>query len=276
MSKEKKRKSKETGELVTIIPGIEFMTVLDLLNVLVADATITFSSNQYMESKVVDSSHVCMLKIEHGIHDDKAANKKLCFDLALAKKYMKKAKWGKTTGRGNQKTYAEQLNVIHDENRNYVGVNTTVDGMETVGFEVKLPDPATMATPPRLPKLDLPAQVKISGQEFLKRVEMCREAGDLMFVEIEDEQLVTYTKNSNSKTFMETKNATAKYEGGKSRAQYSLTYLHPIAKALKNQEITIKTGDNYPVLIECDWDFGYETSTMKVQYFLAPRVESDY
>ena len=155
-------------------------------------------------------------------------------------------------------------------------INTTRDDNTTVGFEVKLLDSAIMASPPAIPNLELPAQVTISGQEFLNRVDLCKQAGDLMSIEIEDGQLVTYTGNDNGKVFVDGKNETAKYDGGKMLSQYSLTYLHPIAKAFKNQEITIKTGDNFPMKIECDWNFGYETRTMKVEYFLAPRVEGDY
>ena len=102
-----------------------------------------------------------------------------------------------------------------------------------------------------------------------------------MRIEIEDGKLITSTvlgeyENSTSVS-TELINETAKHENGRSTAQYSLSYLHGIAKALKKQQITIETGDNYPIRITVDWDFGYESERkLNVQFFLAPRVESDY
>ncbi len=272
--KEKKEKSKETGELVAKVPGVELLTIMDLLSVTTVDARITVDYNGNIESKVVDASHVAMVKINLG-EDVSHDNIKFDLDLSVVRNFMKKAKWGKTTGRGDAKTYAELLNIIYEKNRSYMKINTTRDDVTTVGFEVHLLDSATMSSP-NVPKLVLPAQVTISGQEFLNRVDLCKQAGDLIFVEVEDGQLVTYSETEGSKVFVEGKNETAKSVDGKSKASYSLTYLHPIAKALKNQEITVKTGENFPMMIECDWNFGYETRTMKVQYFLAPRVEGNY
>ena len=275
MSKEKKKeKSRETGELVATVPGVELLTIMDLLSVTTVDARITVDYNGNIESRAVDPSHVTMVKIELG-EDVSHNNKKFDLDLSVVRNFMKKAKWGKTTGRGDTKTYAEMLNIFYEGNRSFMRINTTRDDDTTVGFEVKLLDSRGL-NPPNVPKLDLPAQVTISGQEFLNRVDLCKQAGDLISVEIEDGQLVTYTGNDQGKVFVDGKNETAKSDGGKMLAQYSLTYLHPIAKAFKNQEITIKTGENFPMVIECDWNFGYETRTMKVEYFLAPRVEGNY
>ena len=62
-----------------------------------------------------------------------------------------------------------------------------------------------------------------------------------------------------------------------SRASYSITYVLPLIKKLKGQKLTLNFGDNFPLKIECNVDLGYKDCTpLKLDMFLAPRVDSDY
>ena len=274
------------GDLVGKIPGIEFMTVLEVLNVVSCDAKIAIYEG-LLECKLVDPSHVSMVHVNYGaqpLHNlGKAQRADIDVDTLL--KLMKKAKWGKTTGRGDAKTYAEMLDIhINVEKISNDGtkaqltiLNESEDKKKVVRYNLM----SNVNSWPNTPQMSLPAKVTLSGEDFLNKVELCKSVGDLMRIEIEDGKLITSTvlgeyENSTSVS-TELINETAKHENGRSTAQYSLSYLHGIAKALKKQQITIETGDNYPIRITVDWDFGYESERkLNVQFFLAPRVESDY
>ena len=267
------------GDLVGKIPGIEFMTVLEVLNVVGCDAKIAIHEG-LLECKLVDPSHVSMVHVNYGaqpLHNLGKAQR-ADIDVNTLLNLMKKAKWGKTTGRGDAKTYAETLDIhINDDKKHLTIVDESEDKKKVVRYNLM----SNVNNWPNTPQMSLPAKVTLSGEDFLNKVELCKSVGDLMKIEIEDGKLITSTvlgehENSTSVS-TELINETAKHENGRSRAQYSLSYLHGIAKALKKQQITIETGDNYPIRITVDWDFGYESERkLNVQFFLAPRVESDY
>ena len=60
---------------------------------------------------------------------------------------------------------------------------------------------------------------------------------------------------------------------GAARSQYSLTYLEPLARRFgPGDNVTIQFGENFPLAM----NFTFEDGAAEVDYFLAPRVESDY
>ena len=57
------------------------------------------------------------------------------------------------------------------------------------------------------------------------------------------------------------------------RSQYSLTYLEPLCRRFgPTDNVTIQFGENLPLAM----NFTFEDGAGEVDYFLAPRVESDY
>ncbi len=60
---------------------------------------------------------------------------------------------------------------------------------------------------------------------------------------------------------------------GAARSQYSLTYLEPLSRRFgAGDNVTIQFGENFPLAM----NFTFENGAAEVDYFLAPRVESDY
>ena len=60
---------------------------------------------------------------------------------------------------------------------------------------------------------------------------------------------------------------------GPARSQYSLTYLEPLSRRFNaGDNVTIQFGENFPLAM----NFSFEDGAAVVDYFLAPRVESDY
>jgi proliferating cell nuclear antigen len=60
---------------------------------------------------------------------------------------------------------------------------------------------------------------------------------------------------------------------GPARSQYSLTYLEPLSRRFgPSDNVTIQFGENFPLAM----NFSFEDGAAEVDYFLAPRVESDY
>jgi len=267
------------GDLEVKIPGIELMTVLEVLNVVNCDAKIAFCDG-LIECKLVDPSHISMVHVNYGakpLHNLGMAQR-VDIDVKNVLNLMKKAKWGKATGRGDAKTYAEMLDIhINNDKKHLTIVNESEDKKKVVSYNLL----SNAMSWPNVPQMSLPAKVTLSGEDFLNKVELCKSVADLMLIEIEDGKLITSTikgqsENSTSVS-TELNNETAKHENGRSRSQFSLSYLHGIAKALKKQQITIESGNNYPISISVNWDFGYESERkLYVQFFLAPRIESDY
>jgi len=123
--------------------------------------------------------------------------------------------------------------------------------MGGLAYTLSLTDLAAMRKEPKVPNLELPAKVTLKGRDLYRAVE-----GDTNRVRLQltKDELIGLDAS------------------GPARSLFSLDYLSDMSKAIsKANEVTIHLGKDYPVKI----NFSVAGGKGKVEYLLAPRIESD-
>ena len=136
-------------------------------------------------------------------------------------------------------------------------------------------DNSTMPAPPSLPKLDLPCKVVMNGSELGQALKAAKQVGDLVNFSIDDSSFKVHVRNNTDSVDIsfDKDEVEELVCSGAARSQYSLTYLEPLSRRFGPQDsVTIQFGENFPLAM----NFTFEDGAAEVDYFLAPRVESDY
>lgn len=283
MSKAKavaKKKKDEKASFVTpeqvcmVMPGNDLMTILSLVNTIAIDVGIQFHPNG-LGISAVDASHVAMMMVEYGdVPKGDRPQHTVVIDCADVLGILKKG-LGKAKGRGAKRESEYTLLFETDAASGKYSVSD-VDGrfkLTKKGMDIN-----TVAQP-YAPNIEWKASFEMPAVKLLEKLEFCKMGGDLIRIEVDEKDVNIKTAGEFTTTEMSTKGDSSSIETGKLgqvAAQYSLTYLVPLVKALKGQNLKVSTGESFPLKIEGVWDFGYETKPLKFTYFLAPRVESDY
>ena len=274
MKKKQEKNMIEKEELLNI-PAYDMMRYLEFATTIIQDGRIEIFEDGF-GSRHVDSSHVCMIKLQYGDCSKPEKGQRLAFEFKNMLEALKKAGATKFEGRGENRQPAKTCVLSLDSQKGRYSLD--IGGL---GFSDQPLDDATMASPPTLPKIELPESVEVDADEFLKSLEWCKIHGDLFFLRTDGEAVWAEVNPQGMSGPM--KQTYAKMEGTwdgentPSQASYSITYVLPLIKKLKGQKLTLNFGDNFPLKIECNVDLGYKDCTpLKVDMFLAPRVDSDY
>lgn len=148
-------------------------------------------------------------------------------------------------------------------------MNLSSDGFNYV---MTLPDPSSIRKEPKIPDLDLKAQVFLEGSEFRRAVKAAQKVSDHIALRTEDSVFVLETSgDSDSMTFeMEEEDLIDVESEEDSRSLFSLDYLDDMSRAIGGSpEIRIRLGTDLPVMIDFEMAEG-----VHVEYLLAPRIES--
>ena len=233
-------------------------TIVETVNVVVEEARLDFSENG-LEIRVVDPSHVAMIqmKIDSAAFDTwDVSDIKLGLEIKKLKEMVSLAAAGE---------------LIHLNYSEDIG-NLTLN-IGKIDRNIRPLDNSTLS-PPNLPKLELPCEVKISGDTLAQAFRAAMMVGDLVNLSIDDNKFVVSVSGGTDSVVVE-------YDGddvesiscdSPTRSQYSLTYLIPLAKVFNSLgTITLQFGENLPLRLTLDFDNGADS----VEYSLAPRVEGD-
>jgi len=143
------------------------------------------------------------------------------------------------------------------------------DGFE---YEVALLDPSTVKQAPRIPNLDLTAQVCVPTKEIYTVIKASEKLEDHICITIDSAKQILSTLSAKETTTLNAEIGMDKLISapiGDGKAMYSLDYLADIFKSIKNKETTIKLDSDKPIIIESQFD-EYSSSS----FMLAPRIES--
>ena len=276
--KEEKKEAKTAADVCMVMPGNDLMTITNLLGVVVEDARFEFFPNGF-RSVCVDASHCAMISLTYGeINENDVPEHTLALELRRLHDVLKKG-LGKAKGRGEKRKSDYTLNFEWDKNTDMYGISD-VDGEWKTSYRGL--DPSTVNSP-KVPTVEYTTSFEMPATKLAEKLEFCYLVGDLVTIEVDNDVVVKTAWYSGTDGPMvaehESPGGSSSVENsrkGSVVSQYSLTYLRPLVKALKGQNLTVRLGENYPLMIECDLDLGYETRPLKFKYFLAPRVESDY
>lgn len=275
VAKKKIEEKVEPAEVCMVMPGNDLMTVLNLVNTVAVDAKVDFHLDG-LKITVVDASHVAMVSLDYGNTDDDPIHR-IAIDCKAVSEVLKKG-LGKAKGRGEKRKSDYNLLFESDKVTGKYSVSD-VDGQYTV---IKTSMDLDSVVSPNIPTLEYKYGFEMPATKLLEKLEFCKLGSDLVQIEVFDDDVEIRslgTEYTQMKAKGDCSSVTPGVDG-REQCQYSLSYLIPIVKALKGQQVKVSTngpeGKLGPIKIECDWDFGYETKSLKLMYMLAPRVEQDY
>jgi proliferating cell nuclear antigen len=140
-------------------------------------------------------------------------------------------------------------------------------------YTLSLLDPSTIRAEPRIPQLELPAEVVLNGKELQKAVKAAEKISDHMSLGVDEDIFYMEAEGDTDKVRLEMpREQLIDLKSGEARSLFSLDYLSDIVKpASKSNEVTLELGRDYPIRIS----FTIAEGAGKISYLLAPRIESD-
>lgn len=136
-------------------------------------------------------------------------------------------------------------------------------------YSMSLLDPSAIKKPPRIPQLDLPAAITMSGSDLREAITYAGKVSDHVVIEQHEKEFKVSAKgdiDSFEMPFLLSELTGIRQ--GESRALFSLDYLQDISKvAAKCLDVHIETGIDYPMRI------AFKLGEIDIQYLLAPRIE---
>ncbi|MEM4473040.1 MAG: DNA polymerase sliding clamp [Archaeoglobaceae archaeon] len=141
-----------------------------------------------------------------------------------------------------------------------------------VEYNLALIDPSAIRKEPKIPELNLPAKIVLDAKEFKKAISASEKVSENIVLKSDKNGFTIEAKGDLEKiTFSMTSGELIEFNGGEARSMFSLDYLKEFCKiAGAGDLLTIYLGTNYPGR----FSFELAGGKMRVEYILAPRVES--
>ncbi|HEY9246695.1 MAG TPA: DNA polymerase sliding clamp [Candidatus Methanoperedens sp.] len=145
--------------------------------------------------------------------------------------------------------------------------------MRGLSYTMSLLDPSSIRKEPKVPSLDLPAQIIIKGEDLKRAIKAAEKVSDYMSMGIKGNVFFMEAEGDTDNVRLEmTKDQLIDITPADSKSLFSLDYLTDIGKiAGKAGEVTIDLGKDYPMKMRLKIAEGHG----EVSYMLAPRVESE-
>ena len=142
-----------------------------------------------------------------------------------------------------------------------------------LSYTLSLLDPSTIRSEPRVPQLDLPARIVLSGQDLKRAVKAAEKISDHMTLGVAGDLFFMEAKGDTDQVRLEMgTDQLIDLKSGEANSLFSLDYLLDIIKSAgKANEVTLSIGCDFPILIE----FDVAPASCHVTFLLAPRIESD-
>lgn len=140
-------------------------------------------------------------------------------------------------------------------------------------YTLSLLDPSNIRAEPRIPQLELPAEVILNGKELQKAIKAAEKISDHVSLGVDEELFYMEAEGDTDKVRLEMpREQLIDITPGDARSLFSLDYLSDIVKpASKSNEVILELGKDYPIKI----NFNIANGSGKITYLLAPRIESD-
>jgi proliferating cell nuclear antigen len=145
--------------------------------------------------------------------------------------------------------------------------------MSGLTYKISLLDPSSIRKEPKVPELDLPAKIVLSGNELRRAVKAAEKVSDHMSMGVDGDIFYLEAEGDSDRMRLDIlKDQLISLEPADARSLFSLEYLSDMIKSAgKASEVTIELGKDFPVKIS----FQIAEGNGDVGYLLAPRIESD-
>ncbi|MCH1541391.1 MAG: hypothetical protein L7S56_08205 [Candidatus Poseidonia sp.] len=233
--------------------------IVETLNVVVEDALFSFNEDG-LEVRVVDASHVAMINMRV----DSAAFATWEIEPEALGLELKKIKELISLGGAD-----DQIEMAYGDTTGVLTLN-----LGKIDRNIRPLDKSTINSPP-MPKIDIPSTVVMDGAALAQAFRAAKQVGDLVNLSIDGDTFTVHVQGqTDSVTVSFAKDEMESLVCSEpARSQYSLTYLVPLSKVFGPLgNVTLGFGESFPLKVS----FSFNNGAAEVEYFLAPRVESDY
>lgn len=175
----------------------------------------------------------------------------------------------------------DSLFIEHDEKTHKLDIK-----MGVLKYTMSLLDPSCIRKDPKVPNLDMPATITMRGTDMGRGIKASSKISDyIKFVVSRDSFKMAADGDTDTVAFSAW--ADGSVPAGETDAAkligmnftgstiieslYSTSYLEDIQKVIKDKEVTIKMGKDYPAIISCP----LINNNGSISYTIAPRVESE-
>lgn len=145
--------------------------------------------------------------------------------------------------------------------------------MSGLTYKISLLDPASIRKEPKVPQLELPAKIVLSGSDLRRAIKAAEKVSDHMCMGVDGDTFYLEAEGDSDRMRLDMlKDQLVDLQPGDARALFSLDYLSDMIKSMgKSNEVTIELGRDYPAKL----NFQIAGGAGDVSYLLAPRIESD-
>jgi len=143
----------------------------------------------------------------------------------------------------------------------------------SVNYTLSLIDPSAIRKEPKIPNLELSAQLKLDAGEFKKAIQAADKISDHVIFRSDETGFYIEAEGDIDKiTFHMSEAELIEFNKATARSMFSVEYLKEFIKiASSGDQMTIHLGNNYPVRLIFDVADG----RARVEYILAPRIEAE-
>jgi proliferating cell nuclear antigen len=149
--------------------------------------------------------------------------------------------------------------------------------MESLKYSISLLEPSTIKREPKIPEIELPAEVTLKGSDFRQGIKASEPIGDYLVVGIETkpkEVFIMETEGDVDRVTLELNKedlfSISVVGENAVRSMFSIEYLKEIGKVVSAaSEVKLKIGKDFPI------DISFAVGDAGVRYLLAPRIEAD-
>lgn len=142
-----------------------------------------------------------------------------------------------------------------------------------LSYTISLLDPSSIKKEPKVPALELPAQVVLAGGDLRRAIKAAEKIGEYMTMGTYKDIFYMEAEGDTDKVRLEmTKDQLIDINFGEAHSLFSIEYLTKIIKSAgKSNEVLLELGKDYPLKVSFKIADGRGT----VKYMLAPRVETE-
>jgi len=121
---------------------------------------------------------------------------------------------------------------------------------ENITYKMRLIDPENIDDTPKEPSLNLPTTIMMAGNELLKAVQSgAKLSNEAIIKKMEGKFGVRIEGDTDEVVVSFDRDKLTLFDGDDATAVYAIEYLVALLKHFKKQDITIKFGENQPLLI---------------------------
>ena len=145
-------------------------------------------------------------------------------------------------------------------------------GVGSLSYTVGLIDPTAIRKEPRIPEVDLPTSITISGSVLRKAIKAAEKVSDHVILGVDDTTFFMEARGDiDSLKLQIPANELLALRSGESRSLFSLDYLVDMVKAAgKADEVVLELGLDYPIKMRFQIN-----KNVSIIYLMAPRIEQE-